>query len=299
MPTRRTPLPLVAFALLLACGAVLRPAAQTSAATTVAQPAPMRDVAYGPDAAQRFDIDLPARAIGAPTVFYAHGGGWAFGDKAGQVANKRARWTGAGAFFVSTNYRMRPVADPLEQARDVARALAEAQRVVARAGGDPDRFVLMGHSAGGHLIALLAARPDLVREAGARPWRATVLLDAGSVDVVATMSSSRGRIGLFRNAFGDDPAFWRAVSPMHQLAGPTAPILAVCASRRRDACSANRAFLDKAAGFGTRTQLMEKPLSHGEINRLLGEDNAYTREVEAFVRTLPGWTTLDPGRASR
>ena len=36
MPTRRTPLPLVAFALLLACGAVLRPAAQTSAATTVA-----------------------------------------------------------------------------------------------------------------------------------------------------------------------------------------------------------------------------------------------------------------------
>lgn len=298
MSHRRTPWPLVTFALLLACGAVLRPAAQTSATTPVALPAPMRDVAYGPDAAQRFDIDLPARATGAATVFHVHGGGWAFGDKAGQVENKRARWTGAGMFFVSTNYRMRPVADPMEQARDVARALAEAQRVVARAGGDPDRFVLMGHSAGGHLIALLAARPDLVREAGARPWRATVLLDAGSVDVVATMTSPRGRIGLFRNAFGDDPAYWRTVSPMHQLAGKTAPILAVCASERRDSCSANRAFLDKAAGFGTRTQLMEKPLSHAEINRLLGEDNAYTREVEAFVRSLPGFESLDPGRTA-
>jgi arylformamidase len=301
MSARRQSWALLAFALLLGLGAALRPAAQpiAPASETRAMPAPMRDVAYGADPAQRFDIDLPARTVGAPTVFYVHGGGWAFGDKAWQVDNKRARWTQAGAFFVSTNYRMRPVADPLQQARDVAHALAEAQRVVARAGGDPDRFVLMGHSAGGHLIALLAARPDLAREAGARSWRATVLLDAGSVDVVATMTSPRGRIRLFRNAFGDDPAFWRAVSPMHQLDGPTAPILAVCASERRDSCAANRAFLGKAADFGTRTQLMEMPMSHGEINRLLGEDNAYTREVEAFVRTLPRWTTLDPGRVSR
>lgn len=290
----RQPWALLAFALLLGLGAALRPAAQAiddgamPARAAHASPAPMRDVAYGPDRAQRFDVDLPARTTGAPTVFHVHGGGWAFGDKAGQVANKRTRWTQAGAFFVSTNYRMRPVADPLEQARDVARALAEAQRVVARAGGDPDRFVLMGHSAGGHLIALLAARPDLVREAGARPWRAMVLLDAGSVDVVETMTSPRGRIGLFRNAFGDDAAYWRTVSPMHQLAGKTAPILAVCASERRDSCSANRAFLDKAAGFGTHTQLMEQPLSHGEINRLLGEDNDYTREVDAFVQSVGG-----------
>jgi arylformamidase len=302
MSTRtRQPWALLAFALLLGLGAALRPAAQTmpAARDAPAMPAPMRDVAYGPDPAQRFDIDLPARTAGAPTVFYVHGGGWAFGDKAWQVDNKRARWTRAGAFFVSTNYRMRPVADPLQQARDVARALAEAQRVVARAGGDPDRFVLMGHSAGGHLIALLAARPDLVREAGARPWHATVLLDAGSVDVVETMTSLRGRIPLFRNAFGDDPAFWRRVSPMHKLDGVTAPILAVCASERHDSCTANRAFLDKATGFGTRTQLMAQPLSHGEINRLLGEDNAYTREVERFVRALPGWTSLDLDRASR
>jgi arylformamidase len=287
---RRQSWALLAFALLLGLGAALRPAAQMvpAARDAPAMPAPMRDVAYGADPAQRFDIDLPARTAGAPTVFHVHGGGWAFGDKAWQVDNKRARWARAGAFFVSTNYRMRPVADPLEQARDVAHALAEAQRVVARAGGDPDRFVLMGHSAGGHLIALLAARPDLVREAGARPWRATVLLDAGSVDVVATMTSPRGRIRLFRNAFGNDPAFWRAVSPMHQLAGPTAPILAVCASERRDSCTANRAFLGKAAGFGTRTQLMAQPLSHAEINRLLGEDNAYTRDVEAFVKDATG-----------
>ena len=298
----RQPWALLAFALLLGLGAALRPAAQTITDTpqaTVAQPAPMRDVAYGPDAAQRFDIDLPAHTTGAPTLFYVHGGGWAFGDKARQVANKRARWTRGGAFFVSTNYRMRPVADPLQQARDVAAALAEAQRVVARAGGDPDHFVLMGHSAGGHLVALLAARPDLVREAGARPWRATVLLDAGSVDVVKTMTSPRGRIRLFRNAFGDDPDFWHAVSPMHQLDAATTPILAVCASARRDSCAANHAFVDKAAGFGTRTKLMQQALSHAEINRVLGEENAYTREVEAFMKTLPGWTSLDPGRASR
>ena len=89
---------------------------------------------------------------------------------------------------------------------------------------------------------------------------------------------------LFGEAFGKDPAYWRAASPLAQLNARTAPVLAVCASGRRDSCAANRSFLDKAALFGTRTQLLAKPMSHMEINRDLGEDNDYTREVEAFLR---------------
>lgn len=280
----KTPWPALAFAVLLAGGAVVR--GQTSADADM-RPS-LQDVAYGPARAQRFDVYAPLQVHGAPTVFFVHGGGWAFGDKSTGIGAKARHWTAAGAFVVSVNYRMLPDADPLAQARDVARALARAQATVAQAGGDAEGFVLMGHSAGGHLVALLDASPALARDAGARAWRASVLLDAGSVDVVATMRSPRGDMRLFRNAFGEDPAFWQRVSPMHQLSARTAPILAVCAAGRADSCPANRAFVDRAASYGTRAALLSEPLNHLQINRDLGGDNAYTREIDGFLRDVGG-----------
>jgi len=282
--SRRSAWPTLAFALLLALGAVFRQPAPAAAQTSAA--AAMHEVAYGAHPAQRFDVYLPAQAKNAPTIFYVHGGGWRRGDKAmrGLIEAKQKRWTAAGAIVISTNYRMLPDTDPLEQARDIARAVAKAQRTVATLGGDPDGFVLMGHSAGAHLVGLLAASPKMASEFGVKPWRASVLLDGGAIDTEATM---RGRnLPLFDNAFGDDPAYWRAASPVAQIGARTAPVLAVCASGRRDSCPANRVFLDKAARYGTRTQLLAKPMSHMEINRDLGEDNDYTREVETFLRSV-------------
>lgn len=291
-PRRRTPWPGLAFVLLLALGAAFRqpaPAAAQAAASAAPAIAPaVHEVAYGPDPAQRFDIHLPRQPKGAPTIFYVHGGGWRRGDKAmrGLIEAKQKRWTAAGAIVISTNYRMLPDTDPLEQARDIARAVAKAQDTVASLGGDPDSFVLMGHSAGAHLIGLVAASPAMIRQAGVKPWRASVLLDGGAIDTEATMQGRGRKLSLFDAAFGKDPAYWRAASPLAQLNAKTAPVLAVCASGRRDSCPANRLFLDKAARFGTRTQLLEKPMSHMEINRDLGEDNDYTREVEAFLRSV-------------
>ena len=67
-------------------------------------------------------------------------------------------WGGVwGIIFVSVDYRMLPQQDALAQADDVARALAFAQSRARSWGGDPGKFILMGHSAGAHLVALLAA----------------------------------------------------------------------------------------------------------------------------------------------
>lgn len=284
---RRLPWPSFAFLVVLAFGALQREPANAADASVSAAASPAAidaDIAYGPHPRQRFDLHAPANPRGASTVFFVHGGGWRLGDKRQALGGKAAHWTAAGAFVVSTNYRLVPDADPVEQARDVARALAAAQREVARRGGDPDAFALSGHSAGAHLIALLAASPRIVQEAGARPWRATVLLDAGAIDVVSTLESGRGK-AIFDNAFGRDPAFWRAASPMHQLQARTAPVLAVCAAARIVACTENRAFADKARGYGGRAEVLPKPMTHAQINRLVGVDADYTREIDAFLRS--------------
>ena len=247
----------------------------------------LRDVAYGADPAQRLDVYLPeAGTAHAPVVLMVHGGGWRRGGKdvGTVVTHKVARWVPRGIVFVSVDYRMLPGADPRAQAQDVARALAFAQRHARNWNADPDRVVLMGHSAGAHLVALLEASPSWTTQAGADAWLGSVLLDSGALDVPALMHGRHAR--LFDEAFGADPAFWRAVSPRQQLAPRRPPMLLVCSTQRARSCEQSAAFVEAARATGTRASLLREGLSHREINDALGTPGPYTRAVEDFLASL-------------
>nr|WP_297350924.1 alpha/beta hydrolase [uncultured Caldimonas sp.] len=245
-----------------------------------------RDVPYGPHDDQRMDVYLPAGARNAPVLFLVHGGGWRHGDKAHAdfVQHKVGHWAPKGYVVVSVNYRMLPDADPVEQARDVARALAAAQRQAESWAADAGRFVLMGHSAGAHLVALLTADTGLAQREGVRPWLATVALDGAALDVVAVMQGKHLR--LHDQAFGTDPAFWAKASPMHRLevsAVAPRPMLLVCSSRRRESCPQAHALAGKARSLGAVATVLEEDLSHAEINQRLGLPGGYTERVDRFI----------------
>ena len=241
---------------------------------------------YGPDPEQRYDVTLAARGDPAPVILMVHGGGWSFGDKSiGRVVSaKIERWVPRGFAVASTNYRMQPKATPLEQARDVARALADLQQRAGRLGIDPEAVVLMGHSAGAHLIALLAARPELIAGAGAKPPAGYVLLDSGALDVPAIMRAPHFR--LYDRAFGSNPADWADASPYQQLNQAPRPILAVCSSLRRISCQQAETFIAKVRRLGGTGEVLPKALSHGEVNAQVGVDAEYTAEVEHFMARL-------------
>lgn len=254
----------------------------------------IRDLAYGSDPRQRYDVYVPdVRVRDAPVIFMVHGGGWRRGDKSMQrvVQNKVAHWVPEGFILVSVNYRLLPAARPLAQAADVAKALAAAQAKARDWGGDPDRFILMGHSAGAHLVSMLNADPRLAQASGARPWLGTVALDSAAYDVTAIMNARHFR--LYDRAFGNDPAYWRAASPLLQLRHAGAPFLAVCSSRREDSCPQAQAFVSKATALGMRAQVLPEDLSHAEINGDLGLASPYTASVDAFM------AGLDPQVAAR
>lgn len=247
----------------------------------------IRDVAYGRDPRQRFDVYLPAQPRNAPIILFVHGGGWANGNKdnPGVVENKAAYWLPKGYILVSTNYRMRPDTAPLDQARDVARALAEVQERAPQWHADPSRVLLMGHSAGAHLAALVGASHALWREAGATKPRGVVSLDSGALDVPDLME--RPRIpALYRRAFGSDKGDWIAASPHHQLTRDAVPMLLVCSTRRPDACPQGRAMAEKGKALGVRIEVLAENLSHGEVNRLLGTPSDYTEAVDAYIRSV-------------
>ncbi len=240
----------------------------------------LRDVAYGSDPGQRFDVYLPAHPDHAPVLFMVHGGAWRIGDKGVRnvVQNKLDHWSAKGWIFISVNNRLLPAATPLEQEADVARALEVAQQKAPSWGGDPAKFILMGHSAGAHLVALLTA------QAAHKTWAGTVLLDSAALDVPRIMEGPHFR--LYDDAFGSDPRQWRAASPIHHLSARTPPILAVCSSLRTDSCSQATRFTARATSLGSRASVLEEALTHEQINETLGEANAYTSAVDAFVAVL-------------
>lgn len=260
--------------------AVQRRAASSAAVTVV------RDVAYGADRKQRFDVYAPKGVRNAPVILMVHGGAWRLGDKRsrGVVENKVARWSRDGIIVISVNYRMLPGTDPVEQARDVARALAAAQARMSDWGGDPDRVVLMGHSAGAHLVALLDANPALATRLGARGWLGAVILDSAALDIVQTME--RPHAALYDAAFGSDRTYWREASPYHHLDAGAKPVLLVCSSRRRDSCLAARRLAAKATSLGVRAEVLPVAKSHAAIDAQLGLPGAYTEGVETFLASL-------------
>ena len=114
------------------------------------RPGPVRrDIPYASPGHERqvLDVYSPPGAKDRPVVFWIHGGGWQTGDKSSVQVKPRA-FMDRGFVFVSTNYRLLPGVDMETIVRDIARSIRWVHEHVAEYGGDPERLLVMGHSAG-------------------------------------------------------------------------------------------------------------------------------------------------------
>ncbi|NUO48087.1 MAG: alpha/beta fold hydrolase [Polyangiaceae bacterium] len=121
------------------------------------------------------DVYQPDGATNAPVVFFVHGGGFVGGTRRDAVA-PLARYASMGYVVVSIDYTLRPSnalgvptdpiqsVDEMDYQYDAAAELAWTRAHVADFGGNPDDVVLMGHSAGGAIVSLLAAQQSWIRD---------------------------------------------------------------------------------------------------------------------------------------
>ena len=117
------------------------------------------DVAYGEQPGETLDIFPPngvSQGKGAPVLVFIHGGYWRSLDKADHSFLAPV-FTQAGACVVVLNYALCPAVTIPDIARQMIKALAWTWRHIAAHGGDPARITVAGHSAGGHLAAMLLA----------------------------------------------------------------------------------------------------------------------------------------------
>lgn len=155
-------------------GAV-QPAAQESAPPQLAMRV-LRDIQYAPGPVaehplQTLDLYLPEGKPNAPVVFFVHGGAWRGGDKfTKQARNNRGGFIdlclSQGMGVVSVNYRLSPAVQHPAHVQDVAQAFAWVHAHAAQYGLDRDGIIVAGHSAGAHLVSLLALDSKYLQAVG-------------------------------------------------------------------------------------------------------------------------------------
>jgi acetyl esterase/lipase len=133
----------------------------------------LKDLAYysGPGAdpiKHKLDLYVPKGKKDFPVVFFVHGGAWRHGDKSwlGVYSTLGLAWARHGVCTAVINYRLSPAVTHPEHIKDVARAFAWVHKNIRQYGGRPDEIFVTGHSAGGHLTALLATDERYLKAEG-------------------------------------------------------------------------------------------------------------------------------------
>ncbi|MDP2344192.1 MAG: alpha/beta hydrolase [Deltaproteobacteria bacterium] len=128
------------------------------------------------DDKHKLTVFAPQGAQGVPVVVFVHGGFWRSGDRSvfeplvGLYSNVGVALADNDVVTVIPSYRLFPQVGSVEDMLDdVAAAIAWTRDHVAVHGGDPNRIILAGHSAGGHLVSLIASRPDALKKRGVDP----------------------------------------------------------------------------------------------------------------------------------
>ena len=262
-----------------------------------------------PAAQNQLDVYRPdgsASTDSRPVVVYVHGGGWMRGDKSNRIADKVDLFTGAGYVFVSANYRLSPdppdTSYPPERVRfpahpdDVGEAIGWIDRNIAAYGGDPERILLIGHSAGAHLVSLVSTDPRYVTRHGVEPWQliGTVALDGDAYDVADRIAEvGPGSAPTFLSAFAtaEENALdgtWATASP-ERWADPSDPehlivTQAAAPGRIADAEELALALGQDPAG------VFRAPYDHAGINNAVGgaDPAGETQAILGFFAQMLG-----------
>jgi len=264
----------------------------------IPQPPGKQTLAYGADALQNLDY-WPAQSGNkrAPLIVFVHGGGWKRGSKDNAAGNYKApHYTGLGYAYASINYRLVPDNTVEDEAADVAAAVRYLIDNAARLGFDPGRIVIMGHSAGAHLVSLVGTDEQYLRGAGLSfaSIDGVIPIDGAAYDVPQQIADGGNFMhDTYLQAFGEDPVRQRALSPTFQAMTPNAPSFLLVHVERKDGVAQNKEL--EAALRQSRTSVQRNQFpgtglkGHGEINRRMGDPSyAATGVVDAWLKAVFG-----------
>ena len=150
-------------------------------------------------------------------LIFIHGGSWDTGHKETYKLLGRA-FAANGIVTVIINYRLSPVADYEGMAYDCARAVAWVKEHIAEYGGNATEIFVSGHSAGGHLAALIANDETYFEKVGiANPIKGVILNDPFGLNIFKYLDHGYNGDATFRVTFTNKPSVWKKGSPLFHI----------------------------------------------------------------------------------
>lgn len=264
------------FALILGSSVFITPPAPQ------AWPFTPEEQSYGAEALQTLDIYRGAHcpADGCPVLLFAHGGGWAAGDKRDPLSIDMIKtFVAQGMTFVSINYRLAPAVTHPVYAADVARAIAWTAQHIREYEGNPTRLYLMGHSAGAQLVTLVTTDPSYLKPYALQPARdiaGVIAIDSSSYDLVQRMLLHNNTDPMISRAF--DRSVLEAASPLRQVLSGRSfpPFFFIVANDNVEGKTVAAQFINRLRQLGARAYSYEKDFpagtrqTHSRIVKVIG-----------------------------
>jgi acetyl esterase/lipase len=258
-----------------------------------------RDIPYANPAHERqvLDVYSPHDAKNLPVVFWIHGGGWQTGDKK-DVQIKPKVFTEKGFVFVSTNYRLLPSVDMATIIGDIAKSIHWVHDHIAEYGGDPNRLLVMGHSAGAQLAALICIDDRYLKAEGLSLaiTKGCVPVDGDTYDVPAIIEVAETRCRVHglplpkfghRVKFGNDPEKHRDFSAVTHVAKDKEipPFFVLYVAGHPDTSAQAQRLGNALKDAGVRVTLFGgKETTHSKINADIGRpDDPATKALFEFL----------------
>jgi acetyl esterase/lipase len=234
------------------------------ASVVVKEAIPYADGPGADPARNLLDLYLPKDKTGFSSVVFIHGGGYQRGDRS-LGHNLGVVMANHGVAVASISYRLYPQVKHPGQIQDVAKAFAWVKSHIADHGGDPARVHVSGHSAGGHLAALLGTDGSYLAAEHLKP-----------ADIASVLAISGGyRINPIRkDVFGDDAAMADA-SPFAHITGNHPPFVLLYGSLEKpDRHELSREFRDALLGaHGQAVCVMIPDRDHQALLDKIAEDD--------------------------
>jgi len=230
-------------------------------------------------------------------TLWVHGGGWRNGDTTkGSASNMLTQWANQGIVMVGVNYRLSPDVVHPAHVQDVAGAINWVHANISQYGGNPNRISLLGHSAGAHLVALVATNPTYLGEYGLSPKNLQNVfpIDTASFDLTQPSQFVKRMID---DAFGTNEETLRDASPIWNVhTGGAYPSFIIAATKvRSDAVETSQILQKKLIEAGGSADLIIKDYpgarqlqAHGMIAKELADmDSSMTKTLINRVLTTP------------
>ncbi|WP_157605335.1 alpha/beta hydrolase [Schlesneria paludicola] len=256
-------------------------------------------VQYGKDSKQSLNVYRPAaeeKGQSLPVVIWVHGGGWRNGDKDNRAGiNLCQTWAKARIVVVGLDYRLTPAVVHPAHVEDVAAGIAWVHKHIAEYGGDPKRVFLLGHSAGAHLVALVATAPNYLQAHDLSPKSAlagVMAIDTASYDLTTTRTPAVKK--MISDAFGNEAKTLNEASPLQQARknpDDCPPFVIAAVKQRPEAVSESKALsavLPQSTLVTVDYPGTGQLAAHGLIAKELADfEKDLTKRLLAFVKDTP------------